>query len=228
MIANQYPKWWQASPETLAIWQAEDTEAAALRAHWRDILDQCNVGTATWGLALWERQLDLPTDSGLPDDLRRSKILAKLRGVGTVTLAMMQAVAESYTDGEVVVEEYPKQYYFNLRYLDTVGVAHQDQLMQTIEEIKPAHLEYHIIHQVTTTSTIYTGIAARQGDRYRLAPVVCSGYRQNPVYCGIAPRQGDRYQLRPLNCGPLRRDPVRVGMVMRQADKIIVKQVTES
>lgn len=228
MIVNQYPKWWQASPETLAIWQAEDTEAAALRAHWREVLDQCNVETATWGLALWERQLDLPTDSGLPDDLRRSKILAKLRGVGTVTLAMMQAVAESYTDGEVVVEEYPKQYYFNLRYLDTVGVAHQDQLMQTIEEIKPAHLEYHIIHQVTTTSTIYTGIAAQQGDRYRLAPVICSGYRQNPVYCGIAPRQGDRYQLRPLSCSPMRRDPIRVGMVMRQADKIIVKQVTES
>ena len=228
MIANQYPQWWRDAPETLAIWQAEDTAVEALRAHWREVLDQCNVETATWGLALWERQLDLPTDLGLPDDLRRSKIKAKLRGVGTVTLAMIRAVAESYTDGQVVVEEYPKQYYFNLRYLDTVGVAHQDELMQTIEEIKPAHLVYHIIHQVTTTTPIHTGGVARQGDRYRLAPVVCSGYRQNPVYCGIAARQGDRYQLRPLYCGPLRRDPVRVGLSMRQADKIIVKQVTES
>ena len=79
--------------------------------------------------------------------------------------------------------------------------SYATEVAYTINKIKPAHLEYHIIHQVTTTSTIYTGIAARQGDRY---------------------------QLRPLNCGPLRRDPVRVGMVMRQADKIIVKQVTKS
>lgn len=228
MIADQYPQWWQKSPETLAIWQAENTEVAALRAHWREVLAQCNVETATWGLALWERQLDLPTDSGLPDDLRRSKILAKLRGIGTVTLAMIRAVAESYADGPVVVEEHPKQYSFNLRYLDTVGVAHQNELMRTIEEIKPAHLAYHIIHQVTTTSTIRAGMAARQGDRFRLSPVVCRGYRQNPVYCGMAARQADHIQLRPLFCGPLRRDPVRVGLAMRQADKIIVKQVTES
>ena len=104
-----------------------------------------------------------------------------------------------------------------------------NQFSQSIERVKNVRSVLEsIVFREQSTSTIYTGIAARQGDRYRLAPVVCSGYRQNPVYCGIAPRQGDRYQLRPLSCGPLRRDPVRVGMVMRQADKITVKQVTES
>lgn len=121
-------------------------------------------------------------------------------------------------------------YHFRLL-MGGVGASVEEinQFSQSIERVKNVRSVLEsIVFREQSTSTIYTGIAARQGDRYRLAPVVCSGYRQNPVYCGIAPRQGDRYQLRPLSCGPLRRDPVRVGMVMRQADKIIVKQVTES
>lgn len=120
-----------------------------------------------------------------------------------------------------------RPYHFRL-ILGGVGASVEEinQFSQSIERVKNVRSVLEsIVFREQSTSTIYTGIAARQGDRYRLAPVVCSGYRQNPVYCGIAPRQGDQYQLRPLSCGPLRRDPVRVGMVMRQADKIIVKQV---
>lgn len=196
MIVNQYPKWWQASPETLAIWQAEDTEAAALRAHWRDILDQCNVETATWGLALWERQLDLPTDSGLPDDLRRSKILAKLRGVGTVTPAMIRAVAESFSEYPVELEEQPRAYHFTIRYIGVPDIDHPQGLIDSINQLKPAHLTFGIAHRVIQPRAVSVAAVSRQGDVYRSAPLICKGHRQRPVHVGLVPRQGDLYITR--------------------------------
>lgn len=123
-----------------------------------------------------------------------------------------------------------RPYHFRLL-MGGVGASVEEinQFSQSIKRVKNVRSVLEsIVFREQSTSTIRTGMAARQGDRFRLSPVVCRGYRQNHVYCGIAARQADHIQLRPLFCGPLRRDPVRVGMAMRQADKIIVKQVTES
>lgn len=196
MIANQYPQWWRESPETMAIWQAEDAEANALRADLRDLMAQCNVQTATWGLALWERQLDLPTDQGLPDELRRSKILAKLRGIGTVTPEMIRAVAEGYSEYPVEVVEQPRDYHFTVRYIGTADIDHPQELIDSINELKPAHLTFGIGHRVVQPRAVSVAAIHRQGGRYRTAPLICKGHRQQPIHVALAPRQGDIYITR--------------------------------
>lgn len=179
------------------------------------------------GVAMWERELKIyPKDT---DTLETRK--ARIKAMWNLKLPYTVSWLRNWLAGlcgptgyELMVAEYTINIRLDFNALSDANLL-ATEILNMLLSVRPSNMRVLMTMMATSTSTIYTGIAARQGDRYRLAPVVCSGYRQNPVYCGIAPRQGDRYQLRPLSCGPLRRDPVRVGMVMRQADKIIVKQV---
>lgn len=174
MIADQYPSFWWLSPETVAIWEALGSETDALRADLRDLLDQCNVQTATWGLDLWEKQLGLLTEAGKDLSYRRSRILSKLRGTGTVTVAMVKNMAESYVNGEVEVLEYPSRYHFDVKFVGLRGIPpNMDDLTAALEEIKPAHLTYAYIYVYNTHAELapftyaqlaaYTHAALREG-----------------------------------------------------------------
>lgn len=228
--AFMLPKQVRTMEQMADLLQTEQAELTQTSRTIAALEQQLTISTSTFLLLRHEAIYDLPSNPSESMAVRRVRLLGKLNTHGSTTVKSIREMVQIVTGCESDVIEHAADYRFDIIiHSQTFNEFEQmREMMRRIDEMKPAHLTYHIIHQVTTTSTIYTGIAARQGDRYRLAPVVCSGYRQNPVYCGIAPRQGDRYQLRPLSCGPLRRDPVRVGMVMRQADKIIVKQVTES
>lgn len=155
MILEQYPAFWRQSPETVAILEALGSEADALRASFRDLLDQCNVQTATWGLDLWEKQLGLPTEAGKDVGYRRSRILSKLRGTGTVTVAMIQNMAESYANGEVEIVEQPNAYHFDVKFVGVRGIPpNMDDLTAAIEEIRPAHLTYAYVYTYNTYADV--------------------------------------------------------------------------
>lgn len=174
MIADQYPSFWRQSRETLVVWEALGSETDALRADLRGLLDQCNVQTATWGLDLWEKQLGLPTEAGKDLSYRRSRILSKLRGTGTVTVAMIENVAESYVNGEVEIIENPASYHFDVKFVGIRGIPpNMEDLTAALEEIKPAHLTYAYIYVYNTHAELtpfthaqlaaYTHAALREG-----------------------------------------------------------------
>lgn len=97
--------------------------------------------TATWGLSLWEKFLDLESYAGKPADQRRSRIISKMRGLGTVTVQMMKNVAEAYDGGAVDITEQAPLYQFTVEFIDTRGIPpNLDDLKAAIEEVKPAHL----------------------------------------------------------------------------------------
>ncbi|MFQ8758277.1 MAG: putative phage tail protein [Intestinimonas sp.] len=121
--------------QTEALWTAEN-----------GLIDQLDVNKATWGLSCWEASLGLDVDVSRPDAYRRTRILSKLRGQGTTTVAMIQNVAESFYNGQVAVEEQPEAYRFDIRFLSSIGVPpNLDDLSAALEEIKPAHLAYDYI-----------------------------------------------------------------------------------
>ncbi|MEW8957777.1 MAG: YmfQ family protein [Moorella sp. (in: firmicutes)] len=107
-----------------------------------DILKQFYVETATeTGLDLWEKMLGLSSYAGKPLDQRRSRIISKLRGMGTVTVHLIKNVAESYVYGTVEVTENPAAYSFTVKFVDPRGIPpNLDDLRAAIEDIKPAHL----------------------------------------------------------------------------------------
>lgn len=86
-----------------ALWQALD-----------GTLEQYFVSTATWGLEHWENELGITIDASKPVAQRRSVILSKLRGIGTVTVSLIKSVAEAYDGGSVEVTLQPEAYTLRL------------------------------------------------------------------------------------------------------------------
>ena len=145
-LAEYLPRFWDKSAEVIAIQQAMEPSVAEAWAARDGLLDQLNVQTATWGLECWERSLGLEVGAGKSTDFRRSRIVSKLRGQGTTTVAMIKNVAESFSNGEVEVLEHPEEYRFEIKFVGTIGVPpNMEDLTAAIEEIRPAHLAYDYI-----------------------------------------------------------------------------------
>lgn len=137
------PAYYGGSPEMQALQAAMQPEIERLRAETAGCMAQLCVGTATWGLAYWERALGIPVDVAKPLAYRRARVESKLRGQGTVTKAMIQNVAESFSNGQVEVLEHPADYRFEVKFTGTIGIPpNLEDLSAALEEIKPAHLTY--------------------------------------------------------------------------------------
>ena len=100
------------------------------------------VATAPdWAIDIWESELGLVSYSSKPLDQRRSRIISKLRGIGTVNVSLIKSVAEAYTYGSVEVSQDPATYSFTITMTDQHGIpSNYEDMQAAIEEIKPAHL----------------------------------------------------------------------------------------
>ena len=113
----------------LALWQSDD------------LLNQCFIGTATWGLNYWEEQYGIETNINLSYEERREIVRAKIRGQGLCTKEMLKNVCKSFNGGTVSVIENTAPYTFTIRFIDTKGIPKNiEKLKQVINEVKPAHL----------------------------------------------------------------------------------------
>lgn len=131
--------------------QAVSPLSEALEAAREDFILQLDPTTATWGLANWEQTLGITTDATKDDEYRRTAVVAALRGTGTSTVAAIQNVAESFSNGEVAIVEYPSEYRFEIHFTSTLGIPpNMDDLTTAIEAMKPAHLAYAYVIQYRT------------------------------------------------------------------------------
>jgi len=140
-LLSYLPRFYELSPVMSGLMQSQEQETDALQTAIDSVLDQQFINTATWGLGLWEQQLGLPTDPAKPFDQRRSVIKSKLRGVGTVTAALIKSVAEAYDGGEVAVVEEHGTYTIKVTFIGNRGVpANLGDLENALRDIIPAHL----------------------------------------------------------------------------------------
>lgn len=109
---------------------------------------QLLIHTATWGLENYEQELGIQTDIHKSDEERRNAIIAKWRGIGKVDRALIQLIAESYAVGEVLVVFNHAITIYLLGVNETM-IGIQD-LLNSIEEIKPAHLRVQIVYVYIT------------------------------------------------------------------------------
>jgi len=128
--------------EFTEIYNTQGTELDNIYNAIDDVLNQCYVSTATWGLKLWEKLLGITTDNTKPDVYRRDVILSKMKGFGTVNVTLIDTLAESYDNGEISIIEHNDNYSFEVQFVGTKGIPlNIDDLKNAISEIKPAHLE---------------------------------------------------------------------------------------
>lgn len=149
-LMKYLPHYYQNSKVINNIQKAKAKEIGKLKYATEDVFNQFFVPTATWGLALWEEELSLPIDPSKPKERRREVISAKLRGAGTTTIEMIKNVATAFSGGEVEVLEYPSESRFEIQFIGVKGIPpNMAGLIQTIESIKPAHLDYNFKYSFT-------------------------------------------------------------------------------
>ena len=120
--------------------------------------EQIRVNTATTGIDLWEEMLGLnPPGENDTYAARRERIVAKLRGTGTSTVAMIQSTVESFGTGAVEIEEHNNESYFSIIFVSIKGQPKQlDALKAAVERIKPAHLDVEYTFLYTTHAELAT------------------------------------------------------------------------
>lgn len=149
------PRFYETSRVMGGLLDSQGTEVDQLRQALDETLLQFFVPTATWGLERWEHELGIKTDVSKPIEQRRSQLIAKTRGTGTVTFELLRNVAESFENGTIEVTQQPAAYQFTVKFVDTVGLPpNLDDLKAAIEEIKPAHLQVVYAYRYLTVAEV--------------------------------------------------------------------------
>lgn len=165
-LREMLPQNYQHSDEITETQQAVNAQVEKLRAEKDDLLLQLNIETATWGLGLWEKAYGLETDPSKSYAFRRAQIESKMRSLGVTTVEMIRNVAESFSDDNVSVIEFPSEYSFLIKFKGTP--PNFDDLTNTIEEIKPAHLAWNFIYIMQ--GMVSFGSANISGESGRVLP----------------------------------------------------------
>lgn len=166
-LIQQLPRHYQSSPQDAELQRVLTELLAQVQADLEFTLAQLIPSTASgWGLQLWEEAYGIPVDTGMDEAKRRSRVLAKIQGLGMTTVWKIQAIAEAFWSGGVeVVERYP-DYTFEIWFLGTVGpIGDEAGLEEIINELKPAHLDWAVKYRQTLQSPVYLGTLPRQGDK---------------------------------------------------------------
>jgi hypothetical protein len=154
-LLDYLPSFYYNSDIVKAFVESNSIEVDTLKAYVDDLVKNLYVKTATWGLDLFEEELGLVTDKSISYEERRERILAKKRGNGTTTKAMIKNTAEAFSGGEVEVIENFNDYSFVVKFVGVKGIPKNLTLFKNmIEEIKPAHLNYELAFTYTVWSMI--------------------------------------------------------------------------
>jgi hypothetical protein len=140
------------------IYNVAEQKFTVLDTSLEDIKRQLNIDTATWGLVIYEKDLKIKTDLNKPLNERRAVIKSRLRGSGKIGQLQIKLVADSYTNGNVLVS-------FNghivVKFTSVRGIpSNLDDLKVVLEDVRPAHLRidyefsYVLIKEINNVLTL--------------------------------------------------------------------------
>lgn len=129
----------------LAIFQSIGLEEEMTTELIDDILLQLYPQTATWGLKFWEEALMIPTNESVSLEARRSRILSKMQTRWPITRGRMEAIINSFiTSKNGYINEIFDKYMFKINIPLTDKRIYYKELIETVNEVKPAHLSYTV------------------------------------------------------------------------------------
>ncbi|MBW6408955.1 YmfQ family protein [Clostridium weizhouense] len=136
--------------EIKAIYDAQGMELGSLYYCIDDLINQCFIDTATWGLVYWEQEYGIETNLNYSYEERREILKAKKRGQGTCTKALIKNAAEAFSGGECNVIENTGPYEFTIQFVGVKGIPRNLQAFKDmLDNIKPAHLDYKFKYTYT-------------------------------------------------------------------------------
>lgn len=107
----------------------------------------------------WEKEFGITTDTKLIIDERRKRVLSKIRGLGTSTVAVIRNMCLSYVKKANIIENY-SDYSFTIELISSVGFPYFiKNLFEILDQIKPAHLRVNYkMHSLTNDDLLFRTI----------------------------------------------------------------------
>lgn len=185
-LLKYLPPFLQKDLNFRAVTQTENAEHERIRLLLKDVFAQFFVETATWGLSIYEKILDLqpkPTDS---IEQRRLRILARLQFTQTSTVKFMAELVKKYAqqNTDVTIIEVNSDYSFKIK-VRGGSILHIEDLVEAVELYKPAHLGWLLSREVQITNKIFIGFAIRKGRKHTIKPLKAysfDGVQAQPYY----------------------------------------------
>lgn len=153
------PDYYYDDPNTGAILNALDRAGDRFLAAVEDHLQQLDVATATWALPLWENRHGIVPASDADHAGRRSTVMARMRGSGTATPALVQSVANAWKNGAVEVKE--TVHSVILTFVSAFGIPEDiNTLISAVRAVIPADMlieydfKYLLIRDIHDTMTL--------------------------------------------------------------------------
>ncbi|NFO56407.1 DUF2313 domain-containing protein [Clostridium botulinum] len=144
------PSFIHEQPIMRTIYKSQGEELGGLNYYIQDLINQCFLDTATWGLEQWEKEFGIETNLNYSYEERREILKAKKRGQGTCTKTMLKNAAEAFSGGECNVIENTAPYTFTVQFVGIKGIPRNLQaFINMLEDIKPAHLDYKFKYTYT-------------------------------------------------------------------------------
>lgn len=157
-LLDSLPPYYQESPEANAIMRGNASEFERKRAEAQDLLDQMFVSTATWGLEYWDRVLDLPLAPRMTLKGRRNRILAKINGASTASIANLENIVNAHlTKRTAKIVEVNHEYRFVVE-IEANESAGFLEIAKDLNEVKPAHLDYAFRQNVRSSTFFSTSL----------------------------------------------------------------------
>lgn len=141
-ILNSLPEHFAISPEIQTISRDVADNHIQLEEIIDDVSNQFYVDTATWGLPIWEEELEI-----IPERMdlysRREQIKSELTNQSPTTFRSLEREVNRFLENGVSqVRMIPYEYAFNITVpLASIREWIPHKLLQKVEELKPAHLE---------------------------------------------------------------------------------------
>lgn len=155
-LIKHLPKYYNKSAVMAAILLPHENELARIIAKVEDTEKQMIISEATTALDRYEQDLCIETNHTESYEVRRSRILAKLRGLKTITKNTLINVVKTYIDGIVTIEEYSNEFTVDIKFVTRKGIpGTMSDIEKAVEDVIPAHLYVNYIFTYRTWDDIY-------------------------------------------------------------------------
>lgn len=146
--------YYQESKIMQSILDTQGIEIDAVRDKLKDILNQFYVDTATWGLDLWEKELNIQDTSGDYAE-RRNRIKLYLAKPVSVTPQFLCTLTNRYlNDKSATIIEHIQDYCFDVCF-NNGSLFDWAGLQKAIEIYKPAHLGVKFFAMQNVQSSVF-------------------------------------------------------------------------
>ncbi len=171
----------------IQVYEALGVQFDNVNYMFEDILKQMFPQTATWGLELWERRLNLPTNESENMENRRGKVIAKIQSKVTVNPETMAVITKNFTGADIKIIEWLKDWTFAVQ-TDAKNMNKAFEIHKIIKRIKPSHMAYVLQFILQQDANMYIGACTYVGLVQTILP-----YDLSPIEVEVNTYAGGTY-----------------------------------